>query len=417
MGQNIQRADLLRILLADDDDANAFACQCGINQLSQPCAFQRVGSRALLPEKLRNFRPNVLIAGGSFAHAGEVKQIKQLTNGHPIICVVETQAEAEASLAAGAADCVLISQRENLTACLERHLQGPGQTPSFRRNEGKISVGLAKKTENKLEEIDRQIGAFLRKTAIRARRKSLELVCAARFHARRGSRGLMRAVKALNAQWRAYQQKRRVRGAPAAIRSRYSAEAGYLNVGTRTSNEAARPTPIPATEARDVSDSDRLQFDSVDHLEGISPTTAYRGTQLALADLADDSGLRALELSFKTLFHTALDAMFLLDGLGSFLHVNAAGCSLLGIPAADLLGKSLLDFVPPNQKTHASAFWEALLIEGQQKAEMHLQAKNGEVRDVHVSARANLWFGVHLLVARDQTELRTLQRAAQAGAC
>jgi PAS domain S-box-containing protein len=127
----------------------------------------------------------------------------------------------------------------------------------------------------------------------------------------------------------------------------------------------------------------------------------------------DSDTLRTLELSFKTLFHTGLDAMFLLDGLGCFLHTNAPGCALLGLAPADLLGKSLLEFVPGDQTAQASAMWEAVLIEGQQKAEIQLQTTIGERRDVLLSARSNLWFGVHLLVVRDQTELKALRNAAR----
>jgi PAS domain S-box-containing protein len=125
----------------------------------------------------------------------------------------------------------------------------------------------------------------------------------------------------------------------------------------------------------------------------------------------DNDTLRTLELSFKTLFHTSLDPMFLLDGLGSFLHANAPGCALLGPAPADLLGKSLLEFVPPSERTQVSALWEALLIEGQQKAEIQVQSTSGETRELFISARTNIWFGIHLLVARDQTELKLLRAA------
>ena len=105
---------------------------------------------------------------------------------------------------------------------------------------------------------------------------------------------------------------------------------------------------------------------------------------------------------------------FLLDGLGSFLHANGPACTLLGLAPAELLGKTLLEVVPIPERSQVSALWEALLIEGQQKAETQLQTASGETRDVFISARSNLWFGVHLLVARDQTELRSLRAAARA---
>ena len=105
--------------------------------------------------------------------------------------------------------------------------------------------------------------------------------------------------------------------------------------------------------------------------------------------------------------------MFLLDGMGSFLHANAPACALLGVAPAELLGKSMLDFVPASERPQVSSMWEALLIEGRQKGEFRFQSAAGEIREVLISARANLWFGVHLIVAHDQTELKSLRNAMQ----
>jgi PAS domain S-box-containing protein len=127
----------------------------------------------------------------------------------------------------------------------------------------------------------------------------------------------------------------------------------------------------------------------------------------------EDETLRTLELSFKTLFHTALDPMFLVDGLGCFLHANAPACSLLELNSANILGKSLLDFVSAGEKAQVSAMWEAMLIEGKQKAEVHLRSATGEMRDVLILARSNLWFGVHLLIVRDQTEVKRLRETVR----
>ena len=119
MGQTSENAGLLKILLADDDDANAFLFQCGVNRLGRPCAFQRVNNRAALPAKVVSFQPDILIAAGTFARPDEVKQMKEFTNGHPIICAVESLNDSEAVLSAGAADCVLKSQVDELHACIE----------------------------------------------------------------------------------------------------------------------------------------------------------------------------------------------------------------------------------------------------------------------------------------------------------
>ena len=409
---------MLRILLADDDDANAFVFQCGINRLSRPCAFQRVGNHTLLPEKLNNFRPHILIAAGQFAQPAEFKKVKQLTNGHPVICIVDSSAQGEACLDLGAADCLLSSQTDQIASCVERHLNGRS-SPLFRRSpeRGKPAGENSPPSawELKLEEIDRRIGAFLKKCAKKAHVQWLALVGRSEAGWSLTRHELKRRSSQLKMQWLLHKQRRLLHSQSAA----HGAEAELDEVDTpptsRFETPAAPPIevkprkvfvmPAPA-ESRDYRDQ---QMPCKTPL-GTEPTKPQGAP---LIDPADSDTLRTLELSFKTLFHTGLDAMFLMDGLGSILHANAPGCALLGLAPADLLGKSLLEFVPADQKAQVSALWEALLIEGQQKAEIRLQTPAGEKRDVQLSARSNLWFGVHLLVVRDQTELKALRAGSR----
>lgn len=428
MGQLSERKDLLRILLADDDDANAFVFQCGINRLSRPCAFQRVGAHALLPEKLLSFRPDILIAAGHFAQPREFKQIKQLTNGHPVVCVVDSPAAAEACLDLGAADCVLMSDRDQLAACLERHLHG-SSTPSYQRVAARQSNAESKgqapapkksapstlpsKLESKLDEIDRRLGAFLRRLAKQSRTNWHELIRVSRVQWARSEQLIQRRYKLLKMQWLLHKQKRLVRETAA----------------KPSNDEVAFPRNSASRFDRDTSSPRDLGSRKIFIMPAPADSREYRDEQLPCKtplgtapikvpatpsiESPDADTLRTLELSFKTLFHTGLDAMFLMDGLGCFLHTNAPGCALLGLAPAELLGKSLLEFVPMDQKAQVSAMWEALLIEGQQKAEIQLQTPAGDKRDVLLSGRSNLWFGVHLLVLRDQTELKALRNASR----
>lgn len=418
MGEISERKDLLRILLADDDDANAFVFQCGINRLSRPCAFQRVGAHTLLPEKLQNFRPHILIAAGHFAQPSEFKQVKQLTNGHPVICIVDSSAQAEACLDLGAADCLLSSQTNQIASCVERHLNGP-ITPLFQRSpeRGKAAAKVSTPSawEVKLEEVDRRIGAFLKKCAKKSHAHLLAFVRRSQAGWSITRRELIRRSNQLKVQWLLQKQKRLLRSLAAADRN--DAESNELNTPSlsRFETPAAPPLefkqrkvfvmPAPA-ESRDYRDQ-QMPCKTPLGTDPVKPQAA------PLSEPIDSDTLRTLELSFKTLFHTGLDAMFLMDGLGSILHANAPGCALLGLAPADLLGKSLLEFVPADQKAQVSALWEALLIEGQQKAEIRLQTPAGEKRDVLLSARSNLWFGVHLLVVRDQTELKALRTGSR----
>jgi PAS domain S-box-containing protein len=407
-----ERTELLRILLADQDDANAFLFQCGVNRLGRPCAFHRVALRDHLPEKLQSFRPDLLIAAGDFARPGELRQIKELTNGHPIICAVESHEEGEAAIAAGATDCVLVSQVDELHACIEHQLSGTSNTPYFRKGLRQTPSGPAEKLPSKLdlklEEFDRRVGAWLKQIARATQVKSRKLARVSRAAWLAVDRELQKRYKALKVQWLLHKQKRLIKSnfSQARLKEASFGECAERNASADTLSNFA---PHPSGEPHEKTEPATVRIVSVP-----KPKPAPATADAAPAEEADHTTLRTLELSFKTLFHTSLDPMFLLDGLGSFLHANAPACALLGVAPADLLGKSLLDFVPAHERPQVSAMWEALLIEGQQKTEMRFQPATGDLREVLISARSNLWFGVHLLIARDRTELNSLRNAVRA---
>lgn len=395
MGYNSEHTGLLRILLADEDDANAFLFQCGVNRLGRPCAFQRVNNRAVLAEKLELFRPNILIAAGTFADPDQIKEIKQFTNGHPIICAVETIADGHAALNAGANDCVLKSQVDELHTCIEWHLNGESEVPYFKKD--LIRERAEKKSKGpsrldlKLAEFDRWVGANLRRLATVANSKARKLLRVSKVASLATAREFRRCYKEVNIRCLLSRQKKLIQSkrtaAPASavplsqispvIRESESKSTETIRVVARTKSVLSNTEPLPAAES------------------------------------FDKDTLRTLELSFKTLFHTSLDPMFLVDGLGSILHANAPACALVALSPADLLGKTILEFVPVAERAQVSGLWEALLIEGQQKAEIRFQSAAGDVRDVFMAARSNLWFGVHLFIARDQTELKRLRAAAR----
>ena len=397
MGCQTQHIELLRILLADDDDLHSFVLQCTISRLSQPTAFQRVGKREALAEKLQSFAPEFLVLAGSFAAPGQIQSIRQLTTTLPLICLVNSTADAEAALAAGAADCVLRTHEDELGACLEKHFDGTFREPHFRSQARPQPASRISRAEYKLKEFDRRVGAWLRQIAAAARVKWTKLQHAAKAAWNFTQAEAARRYKQLKVQYLLRKQHRLIR------------------------SQSQAPSPLPEFQQRTI------------HLPGEQPHPGHNGSTArsvqprvsaahndaplhdrALFDESNDA-LRTLELSFKTLFHSALDPMFLVDGLGAILHVNPAACALLGAAPVDLLGRSILEVVPESYKARASAFWEAFLIEGQQKSDLVIETTGGEIRDIYLFGRTNLWFGVHLLIARDQTELKTL-RASRAAA-
>lgn len=341
------------------------------------------------------FRPNILIVAGAFAQPDQLKEIKQFTNGHPIICAVETSDEGDAALAAGATDCVLKTQVDELDACIEWHLSGRKEVPHFKKN--LAPDGSSRKTKGpsnldlKLAEFDRWVGAKLRKMAVMSHAKARKLARVASVASVTAFRELRRRYKELKVQWLLHRQKKLIQS----------------NLGANSGSSGSLSPISSMHRGTEPQASEKIRI--------IAPTKPPAPTPQpsSIGQSSDNDSLRTLELSFKTLFHTSMDSVFLLDGLGSILHANGPACALLAITPADLLGKMILEFVPDSERPQVSVFWEALLIEGQQKAEFHLQSTAGDLRDVFISARSNLWFGVHLLIARDQTEIKALRRTAR----
>lgn len=412
-----QRSDLLRILLADDDDVHAFTVQCAIHRLSKPCAFLRAENLEILGRKVRSFEPELLVVSGAFATPEELRRIREMTGDSPIICLAKNPEDAEENLRAGATDCILLSQENRLGECLEKHLTGTFSEPDFRSKEPVEPKRRMRRVEEKLEQLDRKIAAHLRELARTTVIQWGHFKQATKVGYSAGRAWVLKHYRELKAKYLLRKQQRLMQAA-APAQNRVSTGATALSRAP-VSSETKIPLEIEIAQ-KIVPNGDGAVKIHMGDVRGntlgtaATPMIGSRFGHETSGDEESRDALRAMELSFKTLFHSALDATFLLDGLGSILHVNRAGCALLGAEASELLGKTFLSFVASSQSAQASATWEALLIEGQQRTDLVVETVSGEQREVFVSARANLWFGVHLLVARDQTELKRLR--AEVGA-
>jgi len=76
------------------------------------------------------------------------------------------------------------------------------------------------------------------------------------------------------------------------------------------------------------------------------PRTVLRASEQARAVTA----LRQSEERFRTLFEESPDAVFVEDQQGNVLDVNGAACRLHGMAREELVGKNVLELVPPGRK-------------------------------------------------------------------
>ena len=88
----------------------------------------------------------------------------------------------------------------------------------------------------------------------------------------------------------------------------------------------------------------------------------------------------------EALLAAARDAVIVVDDTRTFVDVNPAASRLLGVPAPDLLGRRVDDFLEPG--VNLEARWQSFLDSGEQTGELRMIRPDGEVRHVEYTATA-----------------------------
>ena len=112
--------------------------------------------------------------------------------------------------------------------------------------------------------------------------------------------------------------------------------------------------------------------------------------------------LRESEQQFRAVFEGTLDALVLADDDGTYLEVNQAACDLYGLAEADLVGRNVADFAPPDYDVAAA--WDVFIESGTFQGELPLVRPDGETRVTDFVATADIAPGLHLAALRDITE-------------
>jgi PAS domain S-box-containing protein len=124
--------------------------------------------------------------------------------------------------------------------------------------------------------------------------------------------------------------------------------------------------------------------------------------------LVDVTAARESENMFRAVFDSAFEAFLLIDDELRFVDANAAACRLYGVLRDDLVGRSLTDFAEDGLPV--DALWGDFSATGAATGARTIVRADGVPRDVEYSARANVLPGRHLVVLRDVTERRSLER-------
>ena len=136
-----------------------------------------------------------------------------------------------------------------------------------------------------------------------------------------------------------------------------------------------------------------------------------------------EAALRRSEAQYRELVEQAPEPVFIADLDGRYQQVNDAACHLLGYTRDELLGKTILDIIPPEDVPRLASAKELLSGDEQrvQVAEWTLRRKDGSVVPVEACAKIHAdgrWVAfVRDLSARKRTEealRRTEESLAQA---
>ena len=111
---------------------------------------------------------------------------------------------------------------------------------------------------------------------------------------------------------------------------------------------------------------------------------------------------------FQAVFDGAFEAMIISNDEGRYVDVNPAACELVGYPRDELLGRKV-GVLSGTTETVDQA-WRSLLADGAVKGQYEFTRPDGIECEVEFSARANALPGIHVVVLRDVTERRQLER-------
>lgn len=122
------------------------------------------------------------------------------------------------------------------------------------------------------------------------------------------------------------------------------------------------------------------------------------------------------DASLRELIENAPDGVFIADLAGRYVDVNAAGCRIFGHPRERIIGRTIMDFIPPEDVARLFAIREGLLRGGDNVAEWTIRREDGTLTPVEVSDTIlsdGRWVGFVRDIGRRQELERDVLRGAE----
>ena len=128
-----------------------------------------------------------------------------------------------------------------------------------------------------------------------------------------------------------------------------------------------------------------------------------------------EQALRASEQRFRDLFNNSPDAIFVEDLTGNVLDANPAACQLHRLKRAELIGKNVLDLVPPDRRKQVARNFPLQAGVGGERGYIEGFSWTADGRAIPVEIRASRidWEGqpAVLFLVRDATARRRVEEA------
>ena len=127
------------------------------------------------------------------------------------------------------------------------------------------------------------------------------------------------------------------------------------------------------------------------------------------AQPSTDVPARTGESSLRELIENAPDGIFIADLEGRYTDVNSAGCRIFGHARDRIIGRTIVDFIPPQEAERLWAIRDGLLDGGENVAEWLVRREDGTITPVEVSDTIlsdGRWVGF----VRDISRRRELER-------
>ena len=121
--------------------------------------------------------------------------------------------------------------------------------------------------------------------------------------------------------------------------------------------------------------------------------------------------LRQSERKYHAIFHSAREAIVLLDEQMRFVDANPAACALFHETREALIGRRMTSLVTPTTAALLEEPWRRLSVQGELDLEITLHLHDSSTIPVELGARAHFVPGFHLVTLRDVSRRKRTEAA------